>query len=244
MVGMRAQSGVAHVAQHLAGDQILGQRTGAVEMCLHAGVKRGKPTLQHVSLLGRKVDYQHTAVCKQRVRAIGRSVHTMTLELRARHRSGNELTRSLTGTHAVERLERQHGTQTQRIAAKDGSHGVIHHEQRTCLASRAAQSAKVRHTQTKPADGVDEPPQVRTLGIKQSIKALRRSGKRCNRGLPHHNHVAGIKAARKRFGKVVRKGHQAIAGLHNPQQRQRRRHMRGSNKTRLTRTSPCGPGLF
>lgn len=85
---------------------------------------------------------------------------------------------------------------------------------------------------------------MRPASIKRSIKALRRGGKRRNRRLPHEHNVAGIKAARKRIGKVIRKGHQAIAGLHNPQHRQRRRHMRGRNKTRLTRAGPCSPGLF
>ena len=112
------------------------------------------------------------------------------------------------------------------------------------LASRAPQSTKIGHTQTKPADGVDEPPQVRPLGIKRSIKALGRGGKRCNRGLTHHNHVAGIKAARKRIGKVIGKRNQAVTGAHNPQQRQRRRHMQGRNKTRLTRAGPQSPGLL
>ena len=85
---------------------------------------------------------------------------------------------------------------------------------------------------------------MRPASIKRSIKALRRGSKRRNRRLPHEHNVAGIKAARKRIGKVIRKGHQAIAGLHNPQHRQRRRHMRGRNKTRLTRAGPCSPGLF
>ena len=172
------------------------------------------------------------------MRALGSSIHTMALELRARHRSGNELTRSLTGTHAVERLERQRSTQPQRIAAKSRRHCVVHNQQRAGLTSRAAQSAKVRHTQTKPADGVDEPPQVRTLGIKRSIKALGRGGKRRNRRRVHEHNVAGIKAARKRIGKVIGKRNQAVTGAHNPQQRQRRRHMRGRNKTRLTRAGP------
>ena len=57
----------------------------------------------------------------------------MALELRARDRYGNQLVRSLTGAHAVKCLERQHGTQAQRIAPKDTSHGVIHHEQRMSL---------------------------------------------------------------------------------------------------------------
>ena len=112
------------------------------------------------------------------------------------------------------------------------------------LTSGAAQSAKVGHTQTKPADGVDEPPQVRPLGIKRSIKAFGRSSKRRSRGLPHQRNIAAIKAAGECIGKVVRKGHQAIAGLHNPQHRQRRRHMRGRNKTHLTRAGPCSPDFF
>ena len=112
------------------------------------------------------------------------------------------------------------------------------------LTSGAAQSAKVGHTQTKPADGVDEPPQVRPLGIKRSIKAFGRSSKRRSRGLPHQRNIAAIKAARKRIGKVVRKGHQAVTGTHNPQLRQRCRHMRGRKQPRLTRTGPQSPGLF
>ena len=177
MVRMRAQLGIAHVAHHLVGGQILSQRTGAVEMRLHAGVKRGKPALQHVGLLGRKVDCRRTAACKQHVRALGSSIHTMALELRARHRSGNELARSPTCTHAIERFEGQHSTQPQRIAAKSRRHGVVHNQQRMGLTRCAAQSAKVGNAQTKPADRVDEPPQVRPLGIKRSIKTLGRGGK-------------------------------------------------------------------
>ena len=168
----------------------------------------------------------------------------MALKLRARHRSGDELARRNAGTHAVERLERKHGAQTQRVAPKDARHSVINHEQRMRLTSRAAQSAKVGHTQTKPANRVDEPPQVRPLDLKRNIKALGCNSKRRNRRLPHEHNVAGIKAARKRIGKVVRKGHQAIAGLHNTQQRQSRRHMRGRNKARFTCAGPYGPGLF
>ena len=108
----------------------------------------------------------------------------------------------------------------------------------------ATQSAKIGDAQTKPADGVDEPPQVRPLGIKRSIKALGRSGKRCNRRLAHHSHVTGIKAVRERIGKVVRKGHQAVTGAHNPQLRQRCWHMRGREQPRFTRAGPCSPGLF
>ena len=112
------------------------------------------------------------------MRALSRGIHAMAFELRARHRSGNELARSLAGAHAIERLKRQHSTQPQRIAAKSRRHGVVHNKQRADLTSRAAQSSKVRHTQNKPADGVDEPPQVRSLGIKRSIKTLGRGGKR------------------------------------------------------------------
>ena len=85
---------------------------------------------------------------------------------------------------------------------------------------------------------------MRRASIKRCIKALGRRSKRRSRGLPHHRNIAAIKATGKRIGKVVRKGHQAIAGPHDPQQRQCRRHMRGRNKTRLTRTSPCSPVLF
>ena len=85
---------------------------------------------------------------------------------------------------------------------------------------------------------------MRPASIKRSIKALGRGGKRRNRRLPHEHNAAGIKAARKRICKVIGKHDQAIAGTHNPQQRQRRRHVRGRNKTRLTRAGPCSPGLF
>lgn len=108
------------------------------------------------------------------------------------------------------------------------------------LASRATQSTKIGDAQTKPADGVDEPPQVRPLDIKRSIKALGRSSKRCNRRLAHHSHVAGIKAARKRIGKR----NQAVTGAHNPQLRQRCWHMRGREQPRFTRAGPQSPGLF
>ena len=244
MVGMRAQSGIAHVAHHLVGGQILDQRTGAVEMCLHAGVERGKPALQHVGLLGRKVERQSTTARKQRMCALGSSIHTMALELRARNRSCDELARSPTGAHAIERLERQRSTQPQRTAAKSRRHGVVHNQQRAGIASRAAQSAKVGHTQTKPADRVDEPPQIRPLGIKRSIKVLGRGGKRLDGRRTHQRDIAAIKAARKRIGKVVRKGHQVIAGVHNPQLRQRCWHMRGREQPCFTRAGPQSPGLF
>ena len=178
------------------------------------------------------------------MRALGSSVHAMALELRACDRRRHKLARRVTGAHAIERLERQYGTQTQGIAAKDGSHRVINDEQRMDHASRAAQSAKVGHTQAKATDGVDEPPQVRPLGIKRSIKAFGRGGKRRSRRLPHQHNIAAIKTASKRFGKVIRKGHQAVTGMHDTQQRQSRRHMLGSDKTRLTRTSPCSPVLL
>ena len=168
----------------------------------------------------------------------------MAFELRARHRSGNEFARSLAGAHAIECFKRQHSTQPQRIAAKSRRHRVIHYKQRVGLTSSAAQSAKAGHTKTKPADRVNEPPQVRPLGIKRSIKALGRSSKRRNRRLAHHSHVAGIKAVRKRIGKVIGKRNQAVTGAHNPQLRQRCWHMRGREQPRFTRAGPQSPGLF
>ena len=66
---------------------------------------------------------------------------------------------------------------------------------------------------------------MRPLGIKRSIKALGRSSKRLGGRRAHQHDIAALKAASKRFGKVVRKSHQAIAGAHNPQKRKRRRHM-------------------
>ena len=53
-----------------------------------------------------------------------------------------------------------------------------------------------------------------------------------------------IKAARKRIGKVIRKGHQAVTGTHNPQLRQRCWHMRGRKQPRLTRAGSQSPSLF
>ena len=178
------------------------------------------------------------------MRALGSGAHAMALKLRARDRRRHKLARRLTGARTVECLERQYGTQTQRIAAKDRSHRVVNDEQCMGLTRRPTQRAQIGHAQSKPADGVDEPPQMRSLGIKRSIKALGRGSKRRNRRLSHHSHVAGIKATCKRIGKVIGKRNQAIAGTHNPQQRQRRRHMRGRNKTRLTRAGPYSPGLF
>ena len=176
--------------------------------------------------------------------ALGSSIRTMALELRARDRYGNQLARSITGAYTIERLKRQHGTQTQWIAPKEASHRVIHHEQRTGLTRRPTQRTQIGHTQTKPADRVDKPPQVRPLGIKRSIEVLGRGDKRLDGWRAHQRDIAAIKAARKRIGKVVRKGHQAVTGTHNPQLRQRCWHMWGRNKTRLTRASPCSPGLF
>lgn len=104
------------------------------------------------------------------MRALGSGIHTMAFELRARHRSGNELTRSLTGARTVECLKRQDGTQTQWIAAKDACHGVIHHEQRTGLASRTTQSAQIGHAQAKATDRVHKPPQVRPSASNEASK--------------------------------------------------------------------------
>ena len=85
---------------------------------------------------------------------------------------------------------------------------------------------------------------MRPLGIKRSIKALGRSGKRLGGRRAHQRDTATIKAARKRIGKVIGKRNQTIAGTYNPQQRQRRRHMRGRNQSRPTRAGPQSPGLF
>lgn len=244
MVGMRAQSGKAHVAHHLVGGQILGQRTCAVEMCLHADIERVQPALQRTGLVSRHIKLDQATALKQGMRALGSSIHMMAFELRARHRSGNEFARSLAGAHAIECFKRQHSTQPQRIAAKSRRHRIIHYKQRVGLTSSAAQSAKAGHTKTKPADRVNEPPQVRPLGIKRSIKALGRSSKRRNRRLAHHSHVAGIKAVRKRIGKVIGKGNQPVAGACDPQLGQRRRHMRGRDQSRLARSGPCSPSLF
>ena len=244
MVGMRAQPGIAHVAHHLIGGQILGKRTCAVEMRLHAGIERVQPALQHTDLVSRHIKLGQATALEQGMRALSRGIHAMAFELRARHRYGNQFARSITGTYTIERLERQRSTQPQRIAAKSRRHGVIHNQQRAGLTRRAAQSAKVGHTQTKPADGVDEPPQVRTLGIKLSIKALGRGGKRLGGRRAHQRDIAAIKAARKRIGKVVRKDNQTIAGTHIPQQRQRCWHMRGRKQPRLTRAGSQSPSLF
>lgn len=244
MVGMRAQPGIAHVAYHLIGGQILGQCTGAVEMRLHAKNERVQSPLQHSSLISSQIKLGQAAARKQRVRALGSGIHTMALELRARDRSGNEIARSHTGAHAIERLERQRRTKPQRIAAKSRRHRVIYHEQRAGIASRATQSAKIGHTQTKPADRVDEPPQMRPLGIKRSIKVLGRGGKRLDGRRTHQRDIAAIKAVHKRIGKVIGKRNQAVTGTYNPQQRQSRRHMRGRNQSRLTRAGPYSPGIF
>ena len=86
------------------------------------------------------------------MRALGSSIHAMALELRARHRSGNELAWSFAGAHAIERLERQCSTQPQRIAAKSRRHGVVHNQQRAGIVSRATQGTQIGHTQAKAAD--------------------------------------------------------------------------------------------
>lgn len=244
MVRMRVQPGIAHVAHHLVGGQILGQRTGAIEMRLHAGIERVQPALQHSGLVRRQIKLGQATALKQGMRALSRGIHTMALELRARHRSGNELARSPTCTHAIERFERQRSTQPQRIAAKSRRHGVVNNQQRMGLTRRPTQRTQIGHTQTNPADGVNEPPQVRTLGIKRSIKTLGRCSKRISRRRTHQRDITAIKAARKRFGKVIRKGHQAVTGTHDSQQRQRCRHMPGSDKTRLTRAGSQSPGIF
>lgn len=118
MVGMRAQSGKAHVAHHLVGGQILGQRTCAVEMCLHADIERVQPAIQHSGLVSRHIKLGQATALKQGMRALSRGIHAMAFELRARDRYGNQLARSITGAYAIKRLERQHSTQPQRIAAK------------------------------------------------------------------------------------------------------------------------------
>ena len=69
---------------------------------------------------------------------------------------------------------------------------------------------------------------MRPLGIKRSMKTLGRGSKRIGRRRAHEHNVAAIKAVRKRFGKVIRKGHQAVTRTHNTQQRKRCRHVPGS----------------
>lgn len=112
------------------------------------------------------------------------------------------------------------------------------------LTRRPTQRTQIGHTQAKPADGVDEPPQVRTLSVKRAGKATGRGGKRIGGRRAHQRDIAAIKAVRKRIGKVIGKRNQEIAGTYNPQLRQRRRHMRGRNKSRPSRAGPYSPGLF
>ena len=138
MIGMRAQPGIAHVAHHLVGGQILGQRTGAVEMRLHADIERGKASLQHVGLVSRHIKLGQATTLKQGMRALSRGIHAMALELQARDRYGNQLARSITGAYAIECLERQRSTKPQRIAAKSRRHGVVHNKQRMSLTRCAA----------------------------------------------------------------------------------------------------------
>ena len=95
-----------------------------------------------------------------------------------------------------------------------------------------------------PADGVDEPPQVRTPGIKRCIKALGRGGKHLGGRRAHQHNIAALKTASKRIGKVIGKRDQAVTGTHNPQLRQRCRHMRGRKQPHLTRAGSQSPSLF
>ncbi len=118
-------------------------------------------------------------------------------------------------THAIGRVERQHGTQAQRIAPKDARHRVIYHEQRACLAAARPRARKIGHTQTKPANGLTNHHRC-GLGIKRAGKATGRRSKHLDRRLPHHHNIAAVKSARKRIRKVVRKGHRRSPG-HNPQ---------------------------
>ena len=152
MIGMRTQPWIAHVAHHLVGSQILGQCTCAVEVSLHASIERVQPALQHVGLVSSQIKLGQAAALKQGMRALGSCIHTMALELRARHRDGDELARSFAGTHTVECLERQRGTQPQRIAAKSRRHGVVHNQQRMSLTRRPTQRAQIGNTQAKAAD--------------------------------------------------------------------------------------------
>ena len=85
---------------------------------------------------------------------------------------------------------------------------------------------------------------MRLLSIKRSIKVLGRGDKRLGARIPHQHNIAAIKAVRKRTGKVIGKRNQAVTGTHNPQLRQRCRHMRGRKQPRLTRAGPQSPGLF
>ena len=85
---------------------------------------------------------------------------------------------------------------------------------------------------------------MRPFGIKRSIKALGCGSKRIGGRRTHQHDIAAIKAVRKRIGKVIGKRDQAVTGTHNTQLRQSRRHMRGRDKTRLTRAGPYSPGLF
>ena len=87
-------------------------------MRLHTDVERVQPALQHTGLVSRQFKLGQATALKQGMRALGRGIHTMALELRARDRYGNQLARSITGAYAIERLERQRRTQPQRIAAK------------------------------------------------------------------------------------------------------------------------------
>ena len=85
---------------------------------------------------------------------------------------------------------------------------------------------------------------MRPFNLKRCDNTLGRGLKRRDARLPHQRHIAALKATSKRIGKVIGKRNQTIAGAHNPQLRQRRRHMRRCNQSRHARAGPYSPGLF
>ena len=72
---------------------------------------------------------------------------------------------------------------------------------------------------------------MRPFNLKRCDNTLGRGLKRRDARLPHQRHIAALKAARKCIGKVIRKGHQAVTGTYDTQQRQRRRNMRRANSS-------------
>ena len=196
------------------------------------------PRSSAAALVSSQIKLGQATALKQGMRALSRGIHAMALELRARHRSGNELARCLTSTRdRTRRATARHPSAADRT--KDAEHRVIYHEQRACLANRATQSTSRAHAdQTR--QWVDEPPQVRPLGIKRAGKATGRRSKHLDRRLPHHHNIAASNPLANASAKSSAKGHGRSPGLIIPN----RDSAAGTCGGRNRRASRAGPALM
>lgn len=243
MIGMRTQPGVTHIAHHLVRSQILCQRTGAVEVSLHASVERLEPALQHIDLIGRQVERNRTAASQQSVCAFGGGIHAMALKLRARHRRRHKLAR------APPAHTRSRASSDSTAPKRSGSHpktlATVLSTTRSARASRAARP-RARRSGTRRPNPPMELTNHHRCGPAASNEASKPADAAANasaHGPPTSTTSRPSKPRANASAKSSANATRRSPGRTIPS-RDSAAGMRGRKQPRLTCAGPCSPGLF